>query len=187
MPIAARGDAVVDAGEPPLAIVEAASLEEEAAAVAQQVLDWRRAGVESIALVALDRLTARRARALLERAQVLVRDETGWKLSTTSAAAAVMRWFDLVADDLYWRDLLDWLKSGFTLAGRPNKAQEVAFFERAIRGAGALQGAGAIRRALADGLSRAPEQVEQELRRRLAIARKIDDAGLYRDAGVVDE
>lgn len=32
-----------------------------------------------------------------------------------------------------------------------------------------------------------PEQVEQELRRRLAIARKIDDAGLYRDAGVVDE
>jgi hypothetical protein len=32
-----------------------------------------------------------------------------------------------------------------------------------------------------------PEQVEQELRRRLVIARKIDDAGLYRDAGVVDE
>ena len=32
-----------------------------------------------------------------------------------------------------------------------------------------------------------PEQVEQELRRRLAIARKIDDAGRYRDAGVVDE
>ncbi len=32
-----------------------------------------------------------------------------------------------------------------------------------------------------------PEQVEQELRRRLAIARKTDEAGLYRDAGVVDE
>jgi hypothetical protein len=32
-----------------------------------------------------------------------------------------------------------------------------------------------------------PEQVEQELRRRLAIARKIDEAGLYRDAGAVDE
>jgi ATP-dependent helicase/nuclease subunit B len=140
---------VVDAGEPPLAIVEAASLEEEAAAVAQQVLDWRRAGVESIALVALDRLTARRARALLERAQVLVRDETGWKLSTTSAAAAVMRWFDLVADDLYWRDLLDWLKSSFTLSGRPNKAEEVDAIEHAIRAEGTLQGARAIRGALA--------------------------------------
>ncbi|MCK7494187.1 MAG: hypothetical protein MZW92_25470 [Comamonadaceae bacterium] len=54
-----------------------------------------RDGVESIALVALDRLARARARALLERAQVLVRDETGWKLSTTSAAAAVMRWYDL--------------------------------------------------------------------------------------------
>ncbi len=162
VPIAERGDALAGhAADPPLAVLAAASLEEEASAVARQVLDWRRAGVGSIALVALDRLTARRVRALLERAQVAVRDETGWKLSTTSAAAAVMRWYDLVADDLYWRDLLDWLKSGFTLAGRPNKAQEVAFFERAIRGAGALQGAGAIRRALADGLSRAPEQVEQ--------------------------
>lgn len=148
-PIARRGDGV-PGGEPlPLSIFGAQSLEEEAAAIAQQVLDWRRAGVESIALVALDRLTARRVRALLERAQVTVLDETGWKLSTTSAAAAVMRWYDLVADDLYWRDLLDWLKSTFTLAGRPNKAQEVAAFERAIRAGGALQGAGAIGRALA--------------------------------------
>jgi ATP-dependent helicase/nuclease subunit B len=149
VPIAARADAI-STPQASLAIVEADSLEEEAAAVAQQVLDWRGAGVPSIALVALDRLTARRARALLERAQVLLRDETGWKLSTTSAAAAVMRWFDLVADDLYWRDLLDWLKSKFTLAGRADKAAEVAFIERAIRAGGALQGARAVRRALAD-------------------------------------
>ena len=32
-----------------------------------------------------------------------------------------------------------------------------------------------------------PEQVERELRRRLAIARRIDEADLYRDAGIVDE
>ncbi len=44
-----------------------------------------------------------------------------------------MRWYDLVADDLYWRDLLDWLKSSFTLSGRPDKAQEILAFERAIR------------------------------------------------------
>ncbi len=149
LPIAVRAEAA--AGAPaPMAIVEAASLEDEAGAVAQQVLDWRRAGVSSIALIALDRLTARRARALLERAQVIVRDETGWKLSTTSAAAAVMRWFDLVADDLYWRDLLDWLKSKFSLADRAGKAAEIAYLERVIRASGALQGARAIRRALAD-------------------------------------
>lgn len=164
VPIAARGDGVRGAQAPPLAIVESASLEEEAATVAQQVLDWRREGVESIALVALDRLSARRARALLERAQVLVRDETGWRLSTTSAAAAVMRWFDLVADDLYWRDLLDWLKSSFTLAGRANKAAEVDAIEHAIRAEGTLQGARAIRGALArlaDGRGRDAQTDEQ--------------------------
>ena len=149
VPIAARADAVGKAAAP-LSILVAASLEQEAAAVAGQVLQWRGSGVGAIALVALDRLTARRARALLERAQVSVRDETGWKLSTTSAAAAVMRWFDLVADDLYWRDLLDWLKSPFTLADRPGKAHEVAAFERAIRAGGVLQGARAIRRGLVE-------------------------------------
>lgn len=150
--IATRADAVRTSGAPvsvPLEVVAATSLEDEAIAVARQVLQWLWAGVESIALVALDRLTARRVRALLERAQIAVRDETGWKLSTTSAAAAVMRWYDLVADDLYWRDLLDWLKSTFTLAGRPNKAHETFVFERAIRAGGALQGARAVRRALA--------------------------------------
>jgi ATP-dependent helicase/nuclease subunit B len=154
VPIARRGDAVPAGEPPPLSIIGVESLEDEAAAVAQQALDWQREGAGSIALVALDRLTARRVRALLERAQVTVLDETGWKLSTTSAAAAVMRWYDLVADDLYWRDLIDWLKSVFTLAGRPSKAQEVAAFERAIRASGALQGAGAIRRALAEAGAR---------------------------------
>lgn len=173
VPLAARGDAARGAAAPPLAIVEAASLEDEAVAVAQQVLDWRRQGVESIALVALDRLTARRARALLERAQVLVRDETGWKLSTTSAAAAVMRWFDLVADDLYWRDLLDWLKSSFTLAGRPNKAAEVDAIERAIRTQGALQGARAIRGALADLAEASNGEESTEAQRDLAAAGEV--------------
>ena len=161
-PIAQRADALRSAGEvpPPLTIFAADTLEEEATAVARQVLRWRREGVESIGLVALDRLTARRVRALLERAQISVRDETGWKLSTTSAAAAVMRWYDLVADDLYWRDLLDWLKSNFTLAGRSDKAQVIHVLERAIRREGAVQGLRAMRLALAErGRVDSPEQV----------------------------
>lgn len=180
-PIAARADALA-AGKvslaAPLSIACAPSLEAEAFTVAQQVLDWRRAGVDSIALVALDRLTARRVRALLERAQVTVRDETGWKLSTTSAAAAVMRWYDVVADDLYWRALLDWLKSSFTLADRPRKAHEVALIERAIRAHGALRGAHAVRRALAD---RAADRDAPGARDVLALIET--QAGIARRAG----
>jgi ATP-dependent helicase/nuclease subunit B len=150
-PLAARADTARGLRlSRPLSVVAADTLEAEATTIAQQVLDWLHEGIAPIALVALDRLTARRVRALLERAQVNVRDETGWKLSTTSAAAAVMRWIELAADDLYWRDLLDWLKSTFTLADRPDKAEISAFVERAIRSGGTLQGAGAIRRSIVE-------------------------------------
>lgn len=50
------------------------------------------AEVLPVALVAQDRGLVRRVRALLERAQLSVADETGWKLSTTRAAAVVMAW-----------------------------------------------------------------------------------------------
>jgi ATP-dependent helicase/nuclease subunit B len=150
-PLAARADTARGLRlSRPLSVVAADTLEAEATTIAQQVLDWLHEGIAPIALVALDRLTARRVRALLERAQVNVRDETGWKLSTTSAAAAVMRWIELAADDLYWRDLLDWLKSTFTLAGRTDKATVTAVVERAIRSGGTLQGAGAIRRSIVE-------------------------------------
>ena len=150
-PIAARAQALLGrASVPPVVLTCGASLEETASVVAQQTLRWLGEGRATIALVALDRLLARRVRALLERAEVLVRDETGWKLSTTSAAASIMRWLDLVRDDFYWRDLLDWLKSSFTLADRAGKAHEVAVIERAIRSSGVVQGAQAIRRALTE-------------------------------------
>lgn len=149
--IARRADALPRTGvAPPLTLAAGATLEEAATAAATQTLAWLREGAGAIALVVLDRLTARRIRALLERADVFVRDETGWKLSTTSAAAAVMRWYDLAQDDLYWRDLLDWLKSGFTLTGRPAKAHEVALIERAIRAGGVVQGLRQVRRAVAE-------------------------------------
>jgi ATP-dependent helicase/nuclease subunit B len=150
-PIAVRADGLrAGRHETPLQLSGAATLEEAATVAARQTLTWLQDGVRSIALVVLDRLAARRMRALLERAEVMVRDETGWKLSTTRAAAAVMRWYDLVEDDAYWRDLLDWLKSGFALTGRTARASEVAMIERAIRSAGVVQGAAAVRRALND-------------------------------------
>jgi ATP-dependent helicase/nuclease subunit B len=53
---------------------------------------------KNIALVAQDRLAARRARALLSRlgSSLRIRDETGWKLSTTRAAAAFDSWLKLI-------------------------------------------------------------------------------------------
>ena len=73
---------------------------------------WHRAR-RAIAVVVQDRLVARRARALLERAEVLVQDETGWTLSTTSASTVLMRWLDNLDSQFHFQDLLDLLKSPF--------------------------------------------------------------------------
>ncbi|MFX8824843.1 hypothetical protein ABTM64_20010, partial [Acinetobacter baumannii] len=81
--------------------------EREAMVVAAQVLQWLHHGVEDsttnvampkdqpaikLALIAQDRLVARRVGAMLTRANVTVADETGWLLSTSRAAAAVASW-----------------------------------------------------------------------------------------------
>ena len=57
-----------------------------------------REGRTQIALVAQDRLLARRTRALLARLgpALAIEDETGWKLSTTRAAAALHAWLELL-------------------------------------------------------------------------------------------
>ena len=90
-------------------------LEAEARAVATWVAAQLRAGRRDLALIALDRETARRVRALLERMDVLVADETGWTLSTTAAAAVIDRWLECVASDFPHVELLDLLKSPFLL------------------------------------------------------------------------
>ncbi len=112
---AATGDA---AALPGFSIIKTSTLEEEATAAARWTLDRLRQGARRIALVACDRLTARRVRALLERAQVLVRDESGWKLSTTSACAVVIHWLDLAGADATPQDRSDWLQSPFAAGAR---------------------------------------------------------------------
>ena len=55
-------------------------------------------GRSQIALIAQDRLLARRTRALLARlgTGLAIEDETGWKISTTRAAAALHAWLELI-------------------------------------------------------------------------------------------
>ncbi|MEY3523069.1 MAG: hypothetical protein RIT33_486 [Pseudomonadota bacterium] len=74
-------------------------------------------GHQHIALIAQDRLVARRMRALLARFGdgLSVHDETGWKLSTTRAAASVMSWMDVVRHPAgpSSLELIDFLKNPY--------------------------------------------------------------------------
>jgi ATP-dependent helicase/nuclease subunit B len=116
-----------------LSLCATASLEEEAQRGAQTVLDWLAEGKEDIAIIAQDRVVARRMRALLERARVYVADETGWKLSTTRSAAAVAALLDVVTTRAETAVLLDLLKSPFLFAQREDKIERVMEIEHAVR------------------------------------------------------
>lgn len=112
-----------------LRLIGAAGLEEEALAAVAEVRRWLAEGRSAIALVACDRVAARRARALLERDGILVQDETGWKLSTTRAAALVDAWLEVAAADAYHRDLLDLVKSPFVFGSLPEQARQAGLLQ----------------------------------------------------------
>lgn len=143
-PEARRGEGIDDSPAPalPQALPEArprirvigsARFEDEATAAAEQLVRWLNEGRRHVALVAHDRVVARRTRALLTRAGAPVRDETGWKLSTTRAAAALMRWFDVLVRDGDTAALLDLLKSPFCLPDFAHRGAAIALMERQIR------------------------------------------------------
>ncbi|GAB2890022.1 hypothetical protein GCM10027046_18220 [Uliginosibacterium flavum] len=125
-----------------LRLVSAESLEGLGQAVADQVLDWIRAGKREIALIACDRLAARRARALLEREGVLVQDETGWKMATTRAAAVVDAWLEVLSSDAYHRALIDLLRAPLLFADVDPLARGRATetIERLIQTSGIVSG-----------------------------------------------
>jgi ATP-dependent helicase/nuclease subunit B len=79
-------------------LLAARRFEELAWGATKSIEKYLIAGKTNIALVAQDRLAARRARALLSRlgSSLQIRDETGWKLSTTRAAAAFDSWLELI-------------------------------------------------------------------------------------------
>ncbi len=85
--------------------------ESEAQAAAAAVIDALGAGRAPVGLVALDRSSLRRVRALLERAGVPLIDETGWLLATTRAAAAVVSLLRAALPDAAEDARLDWLKT----------------------------------------------------------------------------
>lgn len=107
----------------------ATSLEQEARAAAMQVRRWLAEGKRDIAIVAQDRVVARRTRALLERAEVLVTDETGWTFATLSVSTVLDRWLTALQSDFYHHDLLDLLKSPFIFADRAAGERKAAVYQ----------------------------------------------------------
>lgn len=89
----------------------AADATEEAERAAACVLQRLAAGEVPVALAATDRVLTRRIGALLFTRGVRLRDETGWKLSTTRAAAHVMAALRACAWDAGSDGVLDWLKN----------------------------------------------------------------------------
>ncbi|MEC5396249.1 PD-(D/E)XK nuclease family protein [Uliginosibacterium sp. H1] len=140
---------VLGAGER-LQMVAAESLEDLGQAVADQVLDWLREGRREIALVACDRLAARRARALLERQHVLVQDETGWKMVTTRVAAVVDAWLEVLATDAWHRALIDLLRAPLLFADIDPmvRGRAADAIDRLIRQRGISSGLDVLRQAL---------------------------------------
>jgi ATP-dependent helicase/nuclease subunit B len=99
-------------------LLSANRFEELAWMAAKSVEQHIIAGKKNIALVAQDRLAARRTRALLARfgPALAIRDETGWKLSTTRAAAALHSWLSLIRapkEGPSAADLLEFLQNPF--------------------------------------------------------------------------
>jgi len=115
---------------PALALCD--DFEHEAQCAAAQVLEHVRAGQTPVALIALDRVLVRRVRALLERQQVDLLDETGWKLSTTRAGAQVMALLQAARGDATTDALLDWLKTG-TVWARPGHGGALDALEASCR------------------------------------------------------
>lgn len=88
-----------------------ACVEEEAQRAAAAVIARLNEGLQPVALIAQDRALVRRIRALLDRQSIPLRDETGWKLSTTRAAASVHGLLDCAKHDASSDALLDLLKA----------------------------------------------------------------------------
>ncbi len=100
--------------------------EDEAQRAAACVLAHLALGRSPVALIAQDRLLTRRIGAMLAGRGVLLRDETGWTLSTTRAAATLMGFLRALPWDAPTDAVLDWVKNAPAFAPVDVAAAETA-------------------------------------------------------------
>ena len=107
--------------------------EDEAERAAACVLRHLAEGRAPVALAAGDRLLTRRISALLAARGVRIRDETGWKLSTTHAAAQLMAALRAGAAHASTDAVLDWAKLAPAFDGTAVQALEHRLRRDAVR------------------------------------------------------
>jgi ATP-dependent helicase/nuclease subunit B len=110
---------------------EAEGPSDEAERAAACVLRHVEAGRVPVAIAATDRVLTRRIRAMLDVRGLAIRDETGWKLSTTRAAAHAMLALRACAWNTSCDSVIDWLKNAPAIA-----PQHALAIERRVRRAG---------------------------------------------------
>ena len=123
----------LDVAAPPgqVRLHQAADAADEAERAAACVIRHIEAGRAPVALAAIDRVLTRQIRAMLDARGVSIRDETGWKLSTTRAAAHLMGTLRGCSWNASSDAVLDWLKNAPALA-----ESTVLALERRVRRAG---------------------------------------------------
>jgi len=94
-----------------LSLHAAQDSEDEAHRAAACVIAHLQQGRCPVALITQDRVLTRRLRAMLAGRGIALRDETGWKLSTTRAAATLMSLLRAMPWDASADAVLDWLKN----------------------------------------------------------------------------
>jgi ATP-dependent helicase/nuclease subunit B len=159
--------------------------EHEAQCATAQVLDHVRRGELPVALIAQDRVLVRRVRALLERQQVGLLDETGWKLSTTRAAAQVMALLQAARPDARTDALLDWLKTG-TAWTQTDRGAALAELEATCRRLQVGSVAALLRVELAPGAARLRDAAVDVLGTLAAPARQVFGSWLNALAGALE-
>jgi ATP-dependent helicase/nuclease subunit B len=115
------------------ALHAAADPEDEAERAAACVLRHLAEGRAPVALVATDRALTRRISAQLVAQGVSLHDETGWKLSTTRAAATLMSALRACAHDASSDQVIDWLKGCTALDTRSVLDLEARLRDRGMR------------------------------------------------------
>lgn len=98
-----------------LVLVDTANPEQQARYVDVQIRRWLIEGKRDIAVICADSRLSRRLRALLERSNIHLRDQNGWTLSTSRAAAILERLLQTAEEDYDQVPFLDLLKSPFVL------------------------------------------------------------------------
>jgi ATP-dependent helicase/nuclease subunit B len=99
------------ATQDPVRLHACGDAEDEAQRCAAQALVHVERGRFPVALVSSDRALTRRVRALLDGAGVAIRDENGWKLSTSHCAATLMALLQACAWNASSDQVLNWLKA----------------------------------------------------------------------------